>query len=155
MEKAWIFQINISDGGVPKLPVHHATVTSLGLDGDDQNNKELHGGPNKAICLYSLERIKELQTEGHAVFPGSTGENVTVTGLDWTQVIPGTQLQLGTDVLLEITQYTRPCYKLENSFQDGQILRMAHEQHPGWARVYAKVLSPGELRIGDHIQLDR
>ena len=57
METAWIFQINSSNGGVPKLPVQGAKVTSLGLEGDDHNNKELHGGPDKAICLYSLELI--------------------------------------------------------------------------------------------------
>jgi MOSC domain-containing protein YiiM len=153
MEAAWIFQINISNGGVPKFPMHQAMVTALGLEGDEQNNKKLHGGPNKAVCLYSLERIKELQTEGHGIFPGSTGENVTVTGLNWTQITPGTRLQLGTEVLLEITQYTKPCYKLKSSFQDGQILRMEQEQYPGWARVYAKVLSPGNIRIGDPVEV--
>jgi MOSC domain-containing protein YiiM len=153
MKEAWIFQINISNGGVPKFPVHHAKVTSPGLEGDEHHNKEVHGGPDKAICLYSLELIKALQAEGHAIFPGSTGENITTTGLDWTQITPGAQLQLGTEVLLEITQYTQPCHKVVNSFQNGQILRMAQEQHPGWARVYARVLSSGKIRIGDHIRL--
>ena len=155
MEKAWIFQINISNGGVPKLPVHRAKIMSLGLEGDDHNNKELHGGPDKAVCLYSLERIKALQAEGHAIFPGSTGENITITGLDWPQITPGTRLRLGPEVLLEITQYTQPCYKLEDSFKEGQILRMAQDEHPGWARVYGRVLSPGEVLIGDTIQLER
>lgn len=155
MKEAWIFQINISNGGVPKLPVRRAKVSSLGLEGDDHNNKELHGGPDKAICLYSLERIRALQAEGHPIFPGSTGENVTITGLDWPQITPGSRLRLGSEVLIEITQYTQPCYKLETSFKEGQILRMAQERHPGWARVYARVLSPGEIRIGDNIQLER
>ena len=155
MEEAWIFQINISHGGVPKLPVHRAKVTSLGLEGDDHNNKELHGGPDKAMCLYSLERIRALQKEGHPIFPGSTGENLTVTGLDWTQITPGTRLHLGSEVHIEITQYTQPCYKLEGFFKEGQILRMEQAEHPGWARVYARVLSAGEIRIGDSIQLER
>ena len=66
-----------------------------------------------------------------------------------------TRLRLGNDVLLVITQYTQPCYKLEKFFKEGQILRMAQEEHPGWARVYARVLSAGEIRIGDTIQLER
>lgn len=154
METAWIFQINISNGGVPKLPVQGVTVGSLGLEGDEHNNKELHGGPDKAVCLYSLERITALQTEGHQIFPGAAGENVTITGLDWPQITPGTRLRLGNDVLIEITQYTQPCYKLEGFFKEGQILRMAQEEHPGWARVYARVLSSGEIQIGDTIQLE-
>jgi MOSC domain-containing protein YiiM len=155
METAWIFQINISNGGVPKLPIQRAKVNSLGLEGDEHNNKELHGGPDKAICLYSLELIKALQTEGHQIFPGAAGENVTISGLDWTQITPGTRIRLGNDVLIEITQYTQPCYKLEKFFKEEQILRMAQEKHPGWARVYARVLSAGEIRIGDTLQLER
>jgi len=154
MEGAWIFQINISPGEVPKLPVHRARVTSLGPEGDDHNNKEVHGGPDRAICLYSLERIRALQEEGHPIFPGSTGENFTITGLDWTQITPGTRLRLGTEVIIEITQYTQPCDKIVSSFKDEQILRMSQEQYPGWARVYARVLSPGEIRIGDKVHLD-
>ena len=155
MERAWIFQINLSPGGVPKLPVHRAKVTLLGLEGDDHNNKEMHGGPDKAICLYSLERIKALQAEGHPIFPGSTGENLTLTGLDWPQVKIGTRLRLGSEVVIEITQYPAPCDKIVKSFQDGQILRISHEHYPGWARLYARVLSPGEIQIGDKIQIQQ
>jgi MOSC domain-containing protein YiiM len=153
MEESWISQINISRGGVPKLPVHRAKVTFLGLEGDEHNNRELHGGPDKAICLYSLERIKALQAEGHPIFPGSTGENLTLTGLDWTQMMPDTRLRLGTEVVIEITQYTQPCDKLVSSFIGGQFLRMSQEQHPGWARIYARVLSPGEIQISDRVHL--
>jgi MOSC domain-containing protein YiiM len=155
MEGAWIFQINISPGEVPKLPVHRVKVTFLGLEGDDHNNKEMHGGPDKAICLYSLERIKELQTEGHPIFPGSTGENLTLTGLDWPQVKPGTRLRLGSEGVIEITHYPAPCDKIVKSFQDGQIFRISHEHYPGWARLYARVLSSGEIRIGDKIQIQQ
>jgi hypothetical protein len=43
MKEPRIFQINVSKGGVPKLPVHAAVVTPLGLEGDDQNDREHHG----------------------------------------------------------------------------------------------------------------
>jgi MOSC domain-containing protein YiiM len=153
MEKLWIFQINLSHGGVPKTPVPHAQVTFLGLEGDYHNNQEHHGGPERALCLYSLERIMALQGEGHPIFPGSTGENLTLTGLDWIQVIPGTQLRLGAAVVIEITGYTSPCQKVAGSFTEGHFLRMSQKQYPGWSRLYARVLSPGEIRIGDGVYL--
>ncbi|MFN2109684.1 MAG: MOSC domain-containing protein, partial [Anaerolineae bacterium] len=82
MTQAMIFQINISHGGVPKLAVRSAEVTELGLVGDTHNNTKVHGGPTRALCLYSLERILALQAEGHPIFAGSTGENLTLAGLD-------------------------------------------------------------------------
>jgi MOSC domain-containing protein YiiM len=150
---AQVFQINLSDGGVPKYPVHAGTVTSLGLKGDRQNDLEHHGGPNRALCLYSLELILALQAEGHPIFPGSTGENLTLAGLEWTKLAPGARLRLGNEVTIEITQYTSPCNKLVSSFVDGQVRRMSQQEHPGWARLYARVLSPGRVRIGDEVQL--
>lgn len=153
MQDPHIHQINISDGGVPKLPVHKAEVTSLGLAGDRQANTKRHGGPERALCLYALERITALQGEGHPISPGSTGENLTLAGLDWAQVIPGTRLLLGDEVVIEITKYTLPCAKIAGSFADGDADRMAQEQHPGWARVYAKVLVPGSVQTGDSIYI--
>lgn len=80
---AHIFQLNMSAGGVPKTAVRRATVTELGLSGDKQLDLKHHGGPMRALCLYSLERILALQADGHPIFPGSIGENITVAGLDW------------------------------------------------------------------------
>ena len=152
VEEPRIFQISISKGGVPKLPVHSAKVTFLGLEGDHQNDLEHHGGPDRALCLYSLEHIIALQGEGHPMFPGSTGENLTLTGLDWAKVIPNTRLSLGAEVVIEVTKYASPCRKIESSFADGQVVRMSQEQYPGWARLYARVLSPGCVRIGDRVR---
>jgi MOSC domain-containing protein YiiM len=151
MQVPRIHQINLSDGGVPKLPVHEAEVTPLGLVGDRQANTKLHGGPLRALCLYALECIAALQGEGHPISPGSTGENLTLAGLDWAQVIPGTRLLLGDEVVVEITKYTLPCAKIAGSFAGGIIDRIAQEQHPGWSRVYAKVLVPGSVQTGDRV----
>ena len=153
MQDPRIHQINISDGGVPKLPVHEAEVTPLGLVGDRQANTKHHGGPMRALCLYALERITVLQSEGHPISPGSTGENLTLAGLDWAQVIPGTRLLLGDAVVIEITKYTLPCAKIAGSFADGITDRIAQEQYPGWARVYAKVLVPGSVQTGDSVYI--
>jgi MOSC domain-containing protein YiiM len=149
-----IFQINRSDGGVPKGPVREGQVTSLGLEGDRHNDTVHHGGLERALCLYALERIVDLQAEGHPIYPGSTGENLTLVGLDWAQVVPGTRLRLGQEVQVEITRYTTPCQKIAASFAGGQIQRMSQDAHPGWSRVYARVLSPGTIRVGDAIRIE-
>lgn len=148
-----IFQINISAGGVPKLPVRSAEVTELGLVGDVQKHTKVHGGPNRALCLYSLERILALQAEGHPIFPGSTGENLTLAGLDWDAVVPGVRLRLGDTVEIEVTKYTEPCPAIAGSFAGGDISRMAQDKHPGWSRVYVRVLTPGSICVGDKVTL--
>ncbi len=86
MSTAQIFQINVSPGGVPKLPRRAAEVTALGVRDDGHNDTVHHGGPEKAVSLYALELIRALQVEGHPIFPGSTGENVTLVGLEWELV---------------------------------------------------------------------
>ena len=152
MGQARVFQINVSSGGVPKLPVHAAVVTPDGLEGDHQNDRKNHGGPDKALCLYSLERILALQENGHPIFSGSTGENLTLHGLDWAQMVPGVRLSLGDGVVIEIASYASPCPKIASSFAEGRMQRMSQDQYPGWARLYARVLSPGTVRIGDEVE---
>jgi MOSC domain-containing protein YiiM len=150
---AHIFQINASNGGVPKLPLHEAVVTRLGLAEDRQAHLDIHGGPERALCIYSLERILALQAEGHRIFPGSIGENLTITGLDWEMVAPGTRIRLGEGVLLEVTHYTHPCKNIACSFIDQGFVRVNQKNYPGWSRVYARVLEPGRIQIGDPVVL--
>ena len=148
-----IFQLNISAGGVPKLAVREGEVNELGLVGDEHRFPDIHGGPERALCLFSLERILELQAEGHPIFPGAVGENITIAGIDWQQVVPGVQLALGEEVLLEITSYTSPCNTIPASFAEGQYQRISQKVHPGWSRVYARVLRGGQLRTGQPVEL--
>jgi MOSC domain-containing protein YiiM len=145
-----VAQLAISPGGVPKLPVAESVVDSLGLAGDRHRGSG-HGGPERAVCLYSLEVIERLQAEGHPIAPGTAGENVTVTGLDWALVVPGSLLRLGAEVLLEVTRYTTPCLNIAPSFLQGKFARILHADHPGESRVYARVLETGSLQVGDDV----
>ena len=61
-----------SHGGVPKRPVDSATVHARGMDGDRQRKRLIHGGPKRALCLYSQERIEALAAEGHPIAPGGS-----------------------------------------------------------------------------------
>ncbi len=143
-----VFSVNTSQGGVPKLPVGEAMVTANGLEGDSQRNLKYHGGPDRAVCIFSLERILGLQAEGHPIGTGTTGENLTLTGLEWDYVIPGSLLQTG-DALLEIVSYTPPCRTIRGSFTAEKFSRLSQAHYPGWSRVYARVLRAGVVRIGD------
>jgi len=147
-----IVQISVSRGGVPKTAVPAARVTQDGLEGDAQRDREHHGGPERAVCLYSLEAIQSLQAEGHSIVPGSIGENVTVAGLDWSAVELGDHLLLGDTVLLQVTRYTSPCLNIRGSFKDGEFARVSQKRHPGWSRVYARVLVAGTIRRDDPVR---
>lgn len=152
-DHARIVQISVSPGGVPKLPVPSARVTVQGLEGDLHRDLEHHGGPDRALCIFSLEQIRVLQAEGHEVGPGSLGENLTIEGLDWERVTPGRCLELGAGVLIEVTRYTSPCLNIKKCFADGDFSRVSQKSHPGSSRVYARVLQAGTIRQGDAIRL--
>lgn len=149
-----VVSINLSAGGVPKSRVSGAKVSQLGLVKDAQNDKKHHGGPERAICLYSMERIRSLQAEGHPIDVGTAGENVTVEGIDWELVVPGAHLRIGEHVALEITSFTNPCKTIKASFIDERFVRIAQKLYPGWSRVYARVISEGDIRSGDAVQVD-
>ena len=136
------------------MPLREAEVGVLGMTDDKQNDTKHHGGADKALCLYSLEAILALQREGHPIYPGSTGENVTITGLDWAALKPGDRLHLG-DVLVEITDNTTPCKKIAASFRDGEFTRIGQKVHPGWARLYVRVIEGGTLRVGQSVQVEQ
>jgi MOSC domain-containing protein YiiM len=143
----------MSRGGVPKGRVGDAKVALSGLQGDAQNDAKNHSGPERAVCVYSLERIRSLQAEGHPIDVGTAGENVTVEGIDWELVVPGARLKLGDEVLLEVASFTNPCKTIKASFMGGKFVRIAQKLHPGWSRVYARVLSEGEIRFGDSVEV--
>jgi MOSC domain-containing protein YiiM len=149
--KGRIVQLNVSPGGVPKRPVPRARVTALGLEGDAHRDAEHHGGPDRALCLFPVERLDALQGEGHPVTPGALGENLTVAGIDWDAVGPGARFRVGEAVVIEITRFTSPCVNIRPAFRDGEYARVSQKRHPGWSRLYARVVATGEVQTGDPI----
>jgi MOSC domain-containing protein YiiM len=143
-----IVQLSRSRGGVPKHAIAEADVTWLGLDGDWQKNRKLHGGPDRALCLFAIEIIERLQAEGHPIAAGSTGENLTVRGVDWAALRAGDQLVLGERARIELTELTTPCKTIIRSFADGKFLRL---REPAMSRWYARVLVEGPVRVGDPV----
>lgn len=148
-----VHQINVSDGGVPKYPVFEAKISKEGVQGDRQRNLKVHGGPDRAVCLFSVELIERMQDEGHSIDAGSSGENLTLAGLAWDTLEPGTQLKIGPDVLLEVASYCAPCEWNARWFRDGDISRISQRTNPGWSRLYARVLESGVVRPGDVVEI--
>jgi MOSC domain-containing protein YiiM len=144
--------INTSDGGVPKLPRDAAELRFSGVSGDRQRDLRYHGGPTRAVSLYSLELIHALQAEGHRIEPGTIGENLTLACVDWAQMLPGATLEVG-EALLELTSYAGPCSNLLPYFRQGEFKRVSQKVHPGWSRLYARVLREGSVKVGDPVRL--
>jgi MOSC domain-containing protein YiiM len=146
-------QLNLSGGGVPKLPVEEVRVRPRGVEGDRQDDRRNHGRPWQAVSLWSAKVVDALAAQGHPIGYGRAGENVTVRGLDWSLVTPGARLGVG-DALLQVSAYAIPCAKNAQWFSDGGFRRMSHEVDPAGSRLYASVLREGVVRVGDPVVLE-
>jgi hypothetical protein len=142
-----------SGGGVPKRPVTGAEVSWRGLAGDRQAARRHHGRVWQALCLWSADVVDGLAAEGHPIFYGAAGENLSLRGVDWAALRPGTRLRLGT-VLAEVTTPALPCTKNARWFSDGDFNRMHHERNPHLTRLYAAVREPGVVAPGDPVVVE-
>jgi MOSC domain-containing protein YiiM/GNAT superfamily N-acetyltransferase len=148
-----VFQVNVSSGGVPKLPIERAWVGPLGLDGDAHHHATVHGGPHRAVALLAIEAIERVQADGHPIEPGSVGENLTTCGIELAQLAVGTRLAIGERLVLELSAPANPCDVIKGSFLEGKSGRISILTHPDDSRMYARVLVEGEVRPGDAIRV--
>lgn len=146
-----VLQVNLNGGGVPKRPVERAWVGHLGLEGDAHREFTVHGGPHKAVCLFGIEVIERLQSEGHPVEPGGVGENLTTLGVEWSTLPVGTRARIGDTLEIELASPAMPCKTQVGNFIDGRFSRMSIDLHPSDSRMYARVLTEGEVKPGDPI----
>jgi len=143
-------RVNTSAGGVPKNPVAHGRVDRRGLDGDRQADRKHHGRPFQALCLWSADVIEALARDGHPIAAGCAGENLTLRGLDWRSLRPGSRLRIGS-ALVELSFPAVPCKKQTRWFADGDFKRIAYEVNPQWVRWYGWVREPGDVTPGDAV----
>lgn len=146
-----VLQVNISPGGVPKLPIDRAWVGPDGLEGDKHREFTVHGGPHRAVCLFGMEVIERLQAEGHPIVAGGAGENLTTWGIEWSLLPVGALIHVGDDVVLEIASPTTPCATQTGNFSDGNFNRILIDRHPSDSRMYARVIREGNVATGDSI----
>lgn len=155
-----IIQINISKGGVPKLPIPEAEITPLGIVGDEHAHPAIHGGPRKALLIIASEVVDDLAAMGYPVFYGALGENLTTRGLDISSLRIGDEIRAG-DAVLEITQPRGPCSTLDvygagiqQQIYDKRV-KALDPSSPRWGMsgFYVRVLLPGRVHTGDIIAL--
>ena len=153
-----IASINVSHpGGVPKRPIDRTFITTRGLIGDGQRTREpIHGGPEKAVCLYGVEQIRRVNADGHHLYPGAIGENLTLSGLDLGGLASGDRLRIGDPAMgpiIQLSDPAAPCKNIAGSFEDWRIARVSHKVRPEDSRWYARVLREGPVVSGDSIEL--
>ena len=144
--------LHLGDGGVPKRSVRSVEVDHGGVVGDRQGTRRHHGAPWQALCLWSEEVIAAFASGGHPIGPGLAGENVTVAGIRWGSVRPGVRLTVGT-VVCEVAAYAVPCRQLSGWFSDRDFGRI-HHRHGPVSRMYATVVEPGSIRLGDPVVVE-
>ena len=142
-----VARLHLGSGGLPKLPVDRVTVGWHGVDGDRQATRSHHGRPWQALCVWSNEVIDTLHADGHPIAPGLAGENITLTAIPWNDVRAGVRLRVG-EVLCEVSAFAIPCFQNRAWFKDGDFGVIHHQRGPV-SRVYATVLEPGAICVGD------
>lgn len=145
---------------VPSAFVKHGlagpvAVGPLGLEGDQQADPRVHGGPEKAVYAYAASHYPLWAADhpGLATLftPGSMGENLTIAGLDETGICVGDVHAIGT-ALLQVCQPRQPCFKFALRFGDSKLPRaMVRNGRAGW---YYRVLRAGVLSAGDAVTLE-
>jgi MOSC domain-containing protein YiiM len=133
-----------------KAPVAgRVAVRGVNVDGDEQADRSVHGGPDKALYAYASEDLVWWSDQlGHAVGPGTFGENLTTAGLDLAAAVVGETWEVGSTVL-EVVQPRIPCYKLGIRMGDpGFPRRFAAAARSG---TYLRIIREGEIGAGDSI----
>lgn len=142
---AEVLAVNISSGGIPKLPIEVGHVTTDGLVGDGHNHDK-HITPMQALCLIDVEDLDDLRADGFDVGPGATGENITCRGLSIDEMEIGDRLRFSGGVTVELTKRRKPCYVLD------AISPELQDAIRGRCGFYASIITPGEIRAGETIE---
>ena len=130
--------------GTKKIDVGKAVVkTNHGIVGDG------HGGTERQVSLLALESIYKMRDLGVEVGPGDMAENLTTEGIDLLSLPIGSQMRIGKDVFVEVTQIGKECHNHCEIFQQVGMCVMPTEG------IFVKVLRDGEVKKGDEITVMR
>ena len=135
-----------------KEPVEgRVRVEGVNLAGDDQADRTVHGGPEKAVYAYAREDADWWEDVlGVDIANGMFGENLTLEGVEVSGAVIGERWRIGT-VELEVCQPRLPCSKLGIRFGDPKMVkRFAQASRPG---AYLRILTEGELAAGDEVEV--
>jgi MOSC domain-containing protein YiiM len=136
-----------------KTPVEgRIAVRGVNLDGDDQADRSVHGGPDKAVYAYAVEETQAWEAElGRGLGSAAFGENLTTKGLDVSGAVIGERWRIGT-TLLEVVQPRLPCFKLALRMGEPHFVkRFAQASRPG---AYLRIIEEGHLGAGDAVEVE-
>lgn len=126
-------------------------VGSTGIATDQQAHTRVHGGPQLALCVYPGEHYVYFEQRlGRELPVPSFGENLTTRGWLEAEACIGDVCRIGS-VLVQISQPREPCATLTRKHREPRLARWVHET--GYSGFYLRVLGPGDLAMGDAIQL--
>ena len=147
---ATVVSINVSGGGIPKIPVQSCDVLVTGL-AEDRHDHGKHTSLDRAVSLVDLETLDQLNTEGYDVCPGAIGENITVEKLAVQALSPGDCLVFSGGLVIELVEERRPCFVLDTL---GEELK---KDIVGRCGYLAKVIVENDISPGEAItvQTDR
>ncbi len=133
-----------------KAPVTtRVVVEGVNLHGDDQADRRVHGGPDKAVYSYAAEDYEWWSDElGREIEPASFGENLTTRGIDLGACVIGQRWSVGTAVL-EVAQPREPCFKLGMRMGDADFVDRFDEA--GRFGAYLRIVESGDVGAGDDI----
>lgn len=145
---------SVPSGFVKRAAETPTFVDFHGLDGDEQADLRVHGGPEKAVYGYPLDHYRSWKTDfaehSATLIAGGFGENLTIDGLTEADICVGDIHRIGT-ALLQVCQPRQPCFKLALHFGDNRLpIAMVRSGRSGW---YYRVLIQGTLSPGDQIDL--
>jgi MOSC domain-containing protein YiiM len=126
-------------------------VSSLNLEGDQQSDLSVHGGPEKAVYAYPSEHYEYWRQElpGTDLAWGAFGENFTTEGLLEPEIRIGDRIRVGSAEFL-VTQPRMPCFKLGVRFgRDDMVKRFLHSGRPGF---YLAVVREGDVARGNSLE---
>ena len=123
-------------------------VRGINVDGDDQADRSVHGGVDRAVYAYASEDYRWWEGElGRAMPPGTFGENLTTEGIDVNNALVGERWRVGDDLELEVSIPRVPCFKLAARMGDPRFVkRFAEALRPG---PYLRIASEGTAAAGD------
>lgn len=135
--------------GIWKRPIRgRVALVGVNFVGDDQADRTVHGGPDKAVYAYAREDYDYWRDQGMDVETALFGENLTTEGIELASTIVGERWTVGSTVL-EVAQPRLPCYKLGIRVGDATFLkRFLTAQRTG---AYLRVVKEGDVGTGDEI----
>jgi MOSC domain-containing protein YiiM len=137
-----------------KEPVEgRVAVRGVNVEGDDQADRRVHGGQEKAVYAYSLEETRLWEEElGREIGPGGFGENFTISGLEVSGARSGERWAIGS-ALCEVVEPRVPCFKLNLRMGDSRFgRRFLAAGRPG---AYLRIVEEGEVGAGDAVEVVR